>query len=381
MMGTLFSQKESAADRQKMTVGMVGDLSDSYMGIGVFAVQNYDTSKDYITLEAMKESEAKTALKKGEIGGYLLFPDDFIESVMRGENRKLTFVTDESPAVLNRLVTKEVVGIVSDMILQSQNGIYGYIDYVDEAEQLKADRKALIERINIEYITRVFDRESLYDLQELGFGNRLSFEDYYTAAFLVLMILLWGTVCGGWLIKTDLSVDRSLLFRGYTIGGQVVAEYIPFVMVLCLNTMLVVLAVGGMMTAADIDAPVLAGFDEIGEFVTLGLRLLPAVMLLSAMQFFFYTLTSHIISGVLLQVLSVVALSYLSGLLYPLSGLPTVWQQIASFLPTGVAFSYVGECVTRSFDGGHMALLLGYAALLLFGSFAVRRRKIRGGRI
>ena len=114
-------------------------------------------------------------------------------------------------------------------------------------------------------------------------------------------------------------------------------------------------------------------------YLSLAVSLLPAIVLICSMQFFLYELTSNIISAVLLQILSVVALSYASGLLYPLYSMPEAVQKIAGFLPTGVAFNYVAGLLT---DSPVLPVILLYYTLL-FVSLAifVRRIKIRGSRI
>ena len=121
--------------------------------------------------------------------------------------------------------------------------------------------------------------------------------------------------------------------------------------------------------------------DGFGGYLRMGLMLLPAAMLLSAMQFFLYELTSGVVSAVLLQILSAVALSFASGYLLPLDSLPPVLASASAFLPTGVAFSYAAALFTDSGIALLLAITAGYSAVLLAAAAAVRNVKIRSSRL
>ncbi len=365
----------SAQDsKQKIEIGLVGDISDSYLGIGVFAVQNFDTSKYYIDFIEMSEADAQKQLNAGELTGYIRIPDGFVQSLINGENKKICYVAGNSPARLGPILMQEIAQIVSDMIMEAQSGIYGFMDVADTVEIDRSRYNELVEEINVEYIRQIFDRESAYEVQLIGVSAGLPFTEYYFCAFFLLLLMLCGTVCVHLLVKTDLALPRLLYCNGHTLTGQVAAEYLPYAGMMWLNTLLLFFGVGLVLPASGMT--LLSDVVTLGDWLALGMRLLPAVLLITAMQTFFYELTSTIISGVLLQVLTTVSLAYVSGFLYPLSSLPKAMQMLAGLLPTGVAFDYVAGVISG--EGGALWATLLYTLGLFGATLLVRLWRLRG---
>ena len=71
----VLGDNDAQESKQKIRLGLVGDISDSYLGIGVFAVQNFDTSKYYLEFIEMSEADAQAQLDAGELMGYIRIPD------------------------------------------------------------------------------------------------------------------------------------------------------------------------------------------------------------------------------------------------------------------------------------------------------------------
>lgn len=370
----VLGDNDAQESKQKIRLGLVGDISDSYLGIGVFAVQNFDTSKYYLEFIEMSEADAQAQLDAGELMGYIRIPDGFVQSLVDGENKKVCFVVGNSPASLGPILMQEIAQIVSDMIMESQSGIYGFMDVADTVEIDRSRYNDLVDEINVEYIRQIFDRESAYEVHLIGVSAGLPFTEYYFCAFFLLMLMLCGTVCVHLLVKTDLALPRLLYCSGHTLTGQIAAEYLPYAGMMWLNTLLLFFGVGLILPASGLT--LLPDMTALGDWLGLGGRLLPAVLLITAMQVFFYELTSTVISGVLLQVLTTVSLAYVSGFLYPLSSLPQAMQTLAGLLPTGVAFDYVAGAITG--EGGALWATLLYTLALLFVTLLVRLWRLRG---
>ncbi len=370
----LLGNNDAQESKQKIPIGLVGDISDSYLGIGVFAVQNFDTSKYYLEFIEMSESDAQQKMSNGELTGYIRIPDGFVQSLISGENKKICYVAGNSPATLGPILMEEIALVVSDLIIEAQCGIYGFMDTADTVEIDRSQYNALVEEINVEYIRQIFSRESTYEVNLIGVSAGLPFTQYYFCAFFLLLLMLCGVVCVNLLIKTNLALPRLLYCSGHTLTGQVAAEYLPYAGMLWINTLLLFFGMGLILPASGL--ALLPDMVSLDDWLGLGLRLAPAVLLITAMQVFFYELTSTVISGVLLQVLSTVSLAYASGFLYPLSSLPQVMQTIAGWLPTGVAFDYVAGAITG--DGGALWATLLYTLALLGATLLVRMWRLRG---
>lgn len=373
----LFGESDNEESKQKIQIGIVGDTSDSYLGIGIEAVKNFDTSKYYIDFITLSEEEAKKRLNNSELMGYLLIPDGFVNSIVSGENKKITYVSANSPAVLGPIIMNEVAVTISDIVTESQSGIYGFMNLADKAGLSAKNINKLTDMLNIEYINAILTREKSYNTEYIGVSSGLAFKDYYFCVFIVLIFLLSGTVCAHLLIKSDLSLQRLLYCRGQNLFSQLIADYLPYFFMLTINCILIFTSAGVFLKDIPSFDGIFGEFTDISECLLFALKLIPVIALITALQFFLYELASNIISGVLLQVVTSLMLSYISGFFYPLYSLPEILQKISVFLPTGVAFNYVKALIRDELTIGCAFLCLVYFALFLILSLAVRNIRLR----
>ena len=113
------------------------------------------------------------------------------------------------------------------------------------------------------------------------------------------------------------------------------------------------------------------------ELIFFVVKLFPAAAVIAALHFLLFELISDMISGILLQFLTAVILSYLSGCLYPITFFPESIQKLAPWLPSGACLSYAGRCLQSLTPWKEAALLLIYFILFLGLSVAVRTRRIK----
>ena len=57
------SSDNNSLEKKKFNIGIVGDTSESYLGLGIAAVETLDSSNMAINFKEMSESEAKRALE------------------------------------------------------------------------------------------------------------------------------------------------------------------------------------------------------------------------------------------------------------------------------------------------------------------------------
>lgn len=361
----MFQSKDSEEGKKRFEIGLVGDLSETYLDIGIVAFKNLDSSQYYVEFTEMEEDEAKERLLDGEIYGYVLIPDGFIESIVYGENKPLTYVSANSPATFGPVLTYEIVQIVSQLIIQAQNGIYGLIEIAEDYDVSRKVYNKAVKEMNLEYISVVLNREGYYEQSYVGLGDGLTYKDYYTCAFLILLILLWGIACSALMTKHDMALPRLLKSNGYSMGSMVLGDYIPFFVMMCINTCLLLVFGGSVL-----------GINGIEVFF----RILPIVILITTMQFFLYELSSNIITAVLLQLFVTVFLSYASGLFYPIYSLPEIVQQCSKVLPTGIAFQYLSEVLGEKTGWEMLPGIWTYSFVFIGLSLVMRHYKLRSNK-
>ncbi len=378
LFGGMLASRSESEEKTKFKIGLVGDTSDSYLGIGIFAVTNFDISKDYAEFVEMTEEEAVDELKNDRILGFVNIPEGFIQSVMRGDNIDIKFVMNKKPAMLGTLLIEEICSVVSDLVVYSQNGIYGYSDFLDGYSY--AEYSDLIDKINIEYMACVFDRESAYEINELGYSDELSFEIYYLCAFSIILMLLWGICCCNLCVKKNYSLARSLKLGGRGALAQIFSEFTPFFLIITFNVFILLTAAGICVEQGVCVFPFIDSAETCLEFICIGVRYIPAITLICALQFLLFEICDGIISAVVLQVFSTVALSYLSGFLFPLYSLPSTIQFFARFLPTRIAFEYISSVLNDTLSIAAVFSTVLFTVALLVATVLIRNYRIRSER-
>ena len=104
----------------------------------------------------------------------------------------------------------------------------------------------------------------------------------------------------------------------------------------------------------------------------------PAAAMISSMQLFLYECVEGTVSGVLLQFVAAISISYISGYFYPSGFFPATVQKIALALPGGAAFSYAKRAFAGEVTSGYLLPVLGYTVLFTVLCAVVRKIRLRG---
>jgi len=188
----LVAQGAFAAGGARYRIGMVGDLSDSYLGFGIAALQEMDDSRFMIELVGMSEAEADEAFEKGELYAVMRVPDGLLESIVSGGNDCLiTYTPAEGSKGLGTMVMGEITDIASTLVTSSQSAIYAMQRMlVEEGRQEEVGRET--DRLNLSLINLVLSRSGFGEVELLGYADGLSMELYYFCSAVLLFLLLAG---------------------------------------------------------------------------------------------------------------------------------------------------------------------------------------------
>ena len=108
------------------------------------------------------------------------------------------------------------------------------------------------------------------------------------------------------------------------------------------------------------------------------LGILPNLLMITTLSYCVYTLSDHLISGVLLNFFLVIVLCFVGGCMYPIQVFPDVMQTVSAILPTGIARSSLTGCLLGADASGSIALL-GYSAA--FFAIALGARAYKTGQV
>lgn len=363
LLKAMFFIEASGEDKQVVQIGIVGDLSDSYLGMGISVLMNMDAIKSMADIQLMEEAEAVERFATGEISAYLLVPEGFIDSILTGENKKMVYVTTNEAQGIGGMLVNELVGGISRMVTATQTNIYAMQTYLIENDMRERLSEAT-EEMNYTFIGTVLNRTDMYELQETGVSDRISLTGHLFTGILLLLVLLWGMNCVSLMVREECSLLRLLKVKGLGAGKQVTAEVAAYSLLQYVSLCLVFGCFFLVKGALGFAIPEWELLDA-AELLWYVCKWIPVVLMVAALQALLYELVNNVVNGVLLQFLMAVSMGYLCGCIYPISFFPKVVQLVAAWSPVGVALRYVQKALTGQGIVTELLLLVLYAALFV----------------
>ncbi len=373
---TLINDDNSAADQKKIGIGIVGDFENSYLGLGLSALTSFDSSRFFLDIAEFDEADASEKLLDGEIYGYVVIPEGFVDDAMHGNVGKLRFVTTDTTVDIINILKHEVLELISCVLVESQNGIYGMQDALLRHGVSHNKVMDVTNQMAVEYMGLILNRSNALELEVIGVSDGLSFGGYLLSGFCVLMMLLSGIVCCPLFVCQDYTFPKLMSANRYGTWIQTAGEYLSFFLAMAINTTsLLLLMMLGTGSVSQV-VPELAG-RGIAHILLLLVKFIPAIALITAMQYLLYQLSDSVVSGVLMQFVSAVLLGYVSGCFYPISFFPKALRLVSDALPSGMVRGYFSSLVTGNASLRQILAILTYTAILLVLSGLIRYRRIK----
>lgn len=368
----LLTVLESSDSSRPFTVALSGDTDNDYMQWGLAAIQPSEGGQFSINVVEMPQDKAHSALEKGEISAYVIIPEGFMEKALTGQIDPITYVTSTGLEGIAGQMKREITQIVTKMVVYSQKGAYGLATALRHNTEIE-DVYTPMSVLSLQYTDLILNRAEFYRVEELGVDNGLTTRDYYICAGLVVLLVLMGLPFGAVYIKKDRALTRLLRSRGYSAGQQLLCEYGAH------GLAMVVLA-GAVLAVAGLALALLpgSGIGSMPELGSLAVKLLPVVVMLSALNMLVFNLSDSTVSGLLLHFFGAIGLCYVSGCIYPISAFPVGVQRFAAFLPTAVARQHLAAGFTGDGAWGSLGALLLYGLGFFAIALVLRVRKTAG---
>ena len=107
-----------SGQQTKFKVGLVGTAGDTYMEMGLAAVESFDSTRFSVDFDQMEEKEAEKAMRQGKISAFIQFPEGFMDEAMYGNILPIKFVTSVGADSLVSMVKEELTGIGGGELLR-----------------------------------------------------------------------------------------------------------------------------------------------------------------------------------------------------------------------------------------------------------------------
>ena len=362
-------QNAAEEENQKVRVALVGTADDGMLQMGLAALSTFDSTQFSMEIVEMTEKEAHSALQRGQVGAYLVIPDNFMDEAMNGNILPIKFVSTAGAANMVTIFKEEVSQVISSLLLRSQQGVYGMQKAMRDNKI--GNRGKHMNDLALVYVEYVLVRDKVFQVNTLGISDTLGLADYLACGLAVLLLHLACLPFAPLMIRRDLSLCRMLSAKGKSALLQSLCDLGVYLLGIVVLVLLFV-SVGTTFAKDTLDG-VLA--------TDIILYSLPVVVMVCSFSFMLYTLTSDLISGVLLQFFLSAALCFISGCMYPVYFFPASVQRMAAWLPAGLARSQLSACITGTTDGKTILLLLGYSLVFSAVGIAARVRAVKEARV
>ena len=353
------SLSNDTEDQAKVPLGVVGVAGDTYLELGMIALTSFDSSRFAIEFVEMTEDEAESAMRRGDIAAFVVIPDGFMDAAMHGEIMQLKYVSTAGAVGLVSMFKDEILKVVENILVESQKGTFGIGDALSDAGLSSG---GAVNDLSISYAEFAFARSRMYKVSELGVADGVSLEEYLLSGFCVVLLVLICLVFAPLMVRRDMSLARMLTAKNRSVIGQSICDLAVYLL--------------GILSVVSVLMIIAVSTDWVELSASVFLQWMPIVIAIGAMSFLLYELTSNLISGVLLQFFLLLAMSFVSGCLYPVTFFPESVQKLAYILPTGLARAQLADSFAGQVDIAGALALLGYGGIFFAAAALIRKGKV-----
>lgn len=351
---------------KRIGVGVVGNIENKYMKLGVEMLNNMDASRFSVKFESLDEENAKKALREGRIAGYFKIDKDFIEGLENGENRPVIYVSS-SGGLMNEL-SKEVASVFSVLIVNSERVIYAVDEYLSEHKNVY-DRETANTELNMSLLKNVFTRGKIYNIETKALTGEVSVKDNYICAMIIILTALSGVGLGSLLSGKKDTLQEVLKSRGLSYISSIICELITVTLYILI---LIIFGFGIFLLAINFLHNESFISPDYFEFFC---NIFAVSIMFASMHLFIYELIYQRVTAVLTEIILGISLCYIGGCIYPLSFFPDIIQKISVFLPSTAGKNILISGLGYRLDLFSLEVVFLYTVLFMGGVYVLRCKK------
>lgn len=342
------------------TVAIVTDDPENpYITFALDFLSEMESTSISLSFEIMDESTAYRRLEQGNVIAVLLFPHDVINGILYGDNYPIEVVFPKDNN-LSAVFLTEITKAGGTMLAGAQTGIYttgelysrfGCANYLSNA----------YERVNMQNFNHVLRREIVFETIAADISGAPTLGDYYLASGITFFLLLVGILFAGILSADNKAYRTKLLSEGISGLSYLLAKTVTLFVVLFIFLLLIGIT-------ADIF------FESVSLFQPETILFLLILALFLALYInFFYLLSKHIASSVMLLFLTGCVQMFLSGGLIPLAFFPDFLRNYADFMPAAYIQQGILSMIAKDAAYPFLSLLVMSFILFIFDLLTLKR--------
>lgn len=313
----------------------------------------------------MDEEEALRSLADKEVGGVIIIPEDFTNSVSMGENKPVT-VVGNGAMPLQAYVVKNIVQSASNLVTAAQGAVNTIWHYDTEAGLSDSERDERFNEAVMDYMLAALARTSIFVSEDAVSEYSVTPAEYFTAALIIVFMMFAGMPGMKMLVTERTSgITSRISAAPVRVWKVVLSKLLVSVMLLVIQFGIII-----FMTSKIFNnywgAPVKDVLILFGGII----------LAVSAWSVFTASVSPTPASADIIGNLGILLMAVLGGSIYPLTSMPEGIRRISvltinRWAMDGFMVLFSGSSVT---DTSTHALALSAAALALFAASALIMR-------
>lgn len=348
-------------------IGITADPEEPYLDWMIQTIENMKDLKHSCHFEFVSETEGMKGLQSGNYTALFLIPPDYIRSLIDGDEAILRIRFRQGQTTIADFLVKELGNAASQIMLDTQAGIYAMQDIYRENHWQDMSKDEL--SLNIRYLQKVLNRREIYAYEEIPATGTTADQTHYLAVGILCFLTALGFTCTAVLHREPNVFVEKLELWGLRHWQQILAK--ESAMILCFGGIYLFLSI--LLTALS---PRFSGFNDLlhqntnsslhAMLLTSGklLAIIPVLLVICAYILWIYEISPNNMSSILLLFVSFICLAYLSGYFYPLSYLPDSIRRISTYLPTSVILNYSYHILCGTGRWQDLLEILAYGTIL-----------------
>ncbi len=231
-----------SAEHQKqgrIRIGIAADPEEPYLDWIMQTLESMKELKHSCQFQLVSESEGMRHLKAGKYTALFLIPHDYIRSLIAGDEAILRIRFRQGNATVADYLVRELGNAASQIMLDTQAGIYAMQDYYREKGWPGMSEDEL--SLNIRYLQKVLNRKEIYSFEEIPAAGTLADRTHYFAVAILCLLAALGLVCTTVLHREPEALLLKLQQTGFRNWQRILAKLTA--MILCFGSIYLFLSI------------------------------------------------------------------------------------------------------------------------------------------
>jgi len=371
---TLFQiNSEHTEKNNPVEIGVVAKKEEPFVDWMITTISNMENTQYTCHFQRLDEKKADHALKSGTTDIVFLIPENYISSIIKGENKHLTIRFGSSQSTIVSFLFRELSHAASSFILDTEAGIYSMQEYYKQHNLPNRSDDEF--DLNLKYVKEIISLDKGIETEEIETETSAPLLQQYLISAFVLLLFFWGLTCSRMLLPQSKAFQDKLTQKGIGSGKQILARGLAFFTVSLAYYLFLFILAGIVMRIFSLSIPgtLCAGINGLWQFA---FRCIPVLLLSSAFIQLTYEITNDSMGGILFLFFSILAMGLCSGCFYPRSYLPHALQSVSLLLPVRQACRYGLSALKGSFHSTAFLYLIACTAIC-FLFMTLRRQQKR----